>query len=538
MFGIAIWDAKRRRLVLGRDRLGKKPLFYAEIGGRFLFASEIKALLAAAPEAAELDGDAIVPYFRFGFIPEPRTMYRRIRKLPAAHWLVYENGQITIGAYWQLRFHTDDRPRDWVQELDQTLAESVRLRLMSEVPLGVFLSGGLDSSAVAAYAQRVSNQQVKTFTIGFDVPAWDESSDAALVARHCGTDHRVLTLSQSDLTRDLPGTLVQLVRHVDEPFGDSSALPTFMVSKLAREHVTVVLGGDGGDELFAGYSIYRGLRFRETYSMLPKWLGGQALPALAAFGASHVHSHRRYALLRAAKVLADSALPLEEAYASKQALCTNSLLQRLLTPAFASGLSCPQASSLPRDVHAVMASDLPLVSKISYADIRFGLLEDMLVKVDRMTMAHSLELRAPFLDHRLVELAAAMPPSLKLRGQESKAILREVLRRYLPPETLRKRKQGFGVPLGDWIREGLGEMVSDYLEADNGRALQGFVEPAAVRQVLTDHRAGRADYRSQIWLLLNLAVWRDLYLSPSKPASPPPPPAPVPQAVTPALSVR
>ncbi len=513
MFGLAIWDRGERRLLLARDRLGKKPLFYADLGDRLIFGSEIKALLAAAPELAELDPESVVPYFRFGFVPEPKTMFRRIRKLPAAHWLAYTAGTLSTGQYWQLSFQAEERtPRRWVEELDAMLAEAVRIRLMSEVPLGILLSGGLDSSAVVAYAQLASTRPLKTFTIGFDRPDWDESRDAELVARHCGTDHRVLKLAEQDLARDLPGTLTALVLHFDEPFGDSSALPTYAVSKLAREHVTVVLAGDGGDELFAGYSIYRGLKFGEYYRRLPGWLGRRALPALAGAGARRLHSKRRYGALRVAKVLADSALPLKEAYASKQALCTDALLSQLLSPDAATGLSAPAESSLPGDVQAVMDSTLPLVSKVSYADLRFRLLEDMLVKVDRMSMAHSLEVRAPFLDHHLVELATAMPPSLKLRGWKSKAILREVVRPHLPPETMRKPKQGFGVPLADWIRGGLGEMVSDYLESEASRVLSDYVDLETVRAILVDHRAGRVDYRSQIWLLLNFAVWNDLYL--------------------------
>ena len=272
MFGVAVWAQRTQRLLLGRDRLGKKPLFYAQQGARLVFGSEIKAILAAVPELADPDPEAVVPYFRHGFISEPRTMFRGIRKLPAAHWLTYQNGAVTTGRYWHLNFQESDRASrpvgEIVEELDALLAESVGIRLMSEVPLGVFLSGGLDSSAVVAYAHKAGLRPLKTFTIGFDRPEWDESSDAQIVADHFKTDHHVLRLSEADLKAHLPETVVSLVRHFDEPFGDSSSLPTYYVSKLARQHVTVILSGDGGDELFLGYTSHQGVRFASYYQRL------------------------------------------------------------------------------------------------------------------------------------------------------------------------------------------------------------------------------------------------------------------------------
>ena len=315
MFAIALWDQRARRLVLARDRIGKKPLFYAKRANGLLFGSEIKAILAADPRLAEPDIDSLAPYFRIGIVPEPRTMFRGIRKLPPAHWLVYERGEITIAPYWQLEFGDDEAPapstRRVVEELDGLLEEAVRIRLRSEVPLGVFLSGGLDSSAIVAYAHKVGQRPIKTFTIGFDRRQWDESRDAEVVARHFATDHHVLTLREEDLARSLPDTLLTLVRHIDEPFADSSALPTYYVSKLAREHVTVILGGDGGDELFAGYSLYKGIRFAQHYQHVPRWLGRQHLPTLFDRVARCLPPERRYQALRVARVLRDSELPFE-----------------------------------------------------------------------------------------------------------------------------------------------------------------------------------------------------------------------------------
>ena len=307
MFAVALWDRRARRLVLARDRMGKKPLFYAQRGNALLFGSEIKAILAADPTLAEPDVDSLGPYLQYGVVPEPRTMFRHIRKLPAGHWLVHEGGETTVAPYWRLEFVDDEAAapsrKQVIEELDRLLEEAVRIRLMSEVPLGIFLSGGLDSTTIVAYAHKAGLRPIKTFTIGFDRRQWDESADAEVVARHFGTDHHVLTLREQDLADRLPDTVLTLVRHFDEPFGDSSALPTYYVSKLAREHVTVILSGDGGDELFAGYTAYKGLRFAHHYQRVPQLAGAPAFSryrrarrAMAAAGeALRRASHRESA---------------------------------------------------------------------------------------------------------------------------------------------------------------------------------------------------------------------------------------------------
>jgi asparagine synthase (glutamine-hydrolysing) len=516
MFGIALWDRRTNRLVLARDRIGKKPLFYARRGTTLLFGSEIKAILAADPTLAEPDIDSLGPYFRYGIVPEPQTMFREIRKLPAAHWLVYERGQITIAPYWRLNFGDDESPppptERVVEELDALLEEAVRIRLMSDVPLGIFLSGGLDSSTIVAYAHKAGLRPIKTFTIGFDRRRWDESPDAELVARHFGTDHHVLTLREEDLARSLPDTVLTLVRHFDEPFADSSALPTYYVSKLAREHVTVILGGDGGDELFAGYSQYKGIRFAQQYQRVPRWLGRQHLPALFERGARWLPPGRRYQALRVATVLRDSELPFETRYFVKGSPCRPDLVRQLFTGDAAIRVLGPETPRLADDIRAVLRSGLPELSKASYLNLRLSLVEDMLVKVDRMSMAHALEVRSPLLDHRLVDFVVRLPPSMKLRGWQTKAILRDTIRRYLPRATLRKRKQGFAVPLREWLRNGLHEMVGDFLEAGDSRLPPDVFNRATVGRLLSEHRRGEADHSSVIWLLLNYAAWRDLYI--------------------------
>ncbi len=510
MFAIALWDAGAQRLVLARDRLGKKPLFYAHHAGRLLFGSEIKAILAAAPELADPDPHMLVPYLRNGFVCEPHTMFRGIRKLPAAHRLVYEHGAVRIAPYWHVEFGDDGAaPRSaqqWSDELDAALEEAVRIRLMSEVPLGVFLSGGLDSSTIVAYAHKAGLRPIKTFTIGFDRPAWDESADAERVARHFGTEHHVLMLHEADLTRTLPETVRALVHHFDEPFGDSSALPMYHVSSLARQHVTVMLSGDGGDELLAGYPLNHSLAFGERFGCVPAWRGAAAV---AESMARLLPRRARYQAQRAGRLLRDAALPLEQGYFSKLALCTDARLRALVAPDLYRDIDQPPAAMCPPDIASALRSDWPLVNRISYAGLRFRLLEDMLVKVDRMSMAHALEVRSPFLDHRLVELLARMPAHLKLRGWEKKAILRDTVRRSLPPRTLRKHKQGFSVPLREWLRGPLNEMVGDYLDSQSTSqsTSAALLNRTTVARWLAEHRRGEVDHSTAIWLLLNYATW-------------------------------
>ena len=514
MFGIAVWDQRNRRLMLARDRLGKKPLFYAHQGNQLLFGSEIKSLLTAVPALAEPDPESLLPYFQYGFVPEPKTMFRDIRKLPAAHWLIYEQGSVTIAPYWRIDFspdhHTPYRSHaDWVAELDALLEESVRIRLMSEVPLGVFLSGGLDSSAIVAYAHKAGLHPLKTFTIGFDRPEWNEAADAQIVADHFQTEHHTLILREEDLSSNLPETILTLVRHFDEPFGDSSALPTYHVSRLARQHVTVVLSGDGGDELFAGYTRYQGIRFAEYYQQLPYALQ-RIISAAAQVGSTWLPVGQRYATQRATRILNDSMLPFSEMYFSKTALCSRSMLKQIL-PGIAVDGRIPLSMCMP-DMTEVMRSSLPSLSKASYTDMRFRLLEDMLVKVDRMSMANSLEVRSPLLDHRLVELVTRMPAELKLRGWQTKAVLRDAIRPYLPTTTLRKRKQGFSIPLRSWLRNDLYAMVQDYLGSARGVLKSDFFDHTFIDSLLLQHRKGESDHSAIIWLLLNYAAWYDLYI--------------------------
>ncbi|MCA9217456.1 MAG: hypothetical protein KDB27_30520, partial [Planctomycetales bacterium] len=343
----------------------------------------------------------------------------------------------------------------------------------------------------------------------------DESDDAKRVADHFGTEHHVLELTEQELRSTLPETLEKIVHHCGEPFGDDSALPTYHVSRLAREHVTVILSGDGGDELFGGYSSYQGARFAQAYrKRVPHFLGHHVLPALAGTAAKFLPGSLRYQALRVSKILRDSSLPFNQAYRDKTSIWNLVDLHELLTPDVLSESSYLGDQYLPDNLWSTLQqTDRDVVSRLTDIDVRSYMLDDILVKVDRMSMAHSLEVRSPLLDHKMVEFAASMPSQFKIQGKRGKAILRDVLAKHVPPKTSKKKKQGFSVPVRDWFRRGLAEMTRDYLEYGGGRLPSSIFEPNKVSQILAEHRVGKADHGRKIWLLMVFAVWHEQYQS-------------------------
>lgn len=514
MFGAAIWDSTRNRLVLMRDRLGQKPLYYAHVGTSLYFASEIKSLLVADKSLAEPDPARYAEYLQFGFIHEPNSFYRKIKKLPAGHQAIFENNELKIRPYWSLEFtpHDSLNADQWLEQLDDVLLQAVRKRLVSEVPLGVFLSGGIDSSAMVAYAHKAGLSPIKTFTIAFDRPEWDESEDATRVANHFNTVHHVLRLEESTIRDSLPETLAKLIYHFDEPFADDSALPTWHVSQLAREHVTVILSGDGGDELFAGYSSYRGAIFAEQYRRFaPGLLGRRFLPWTAKMLAMPLPASARYRMLRVAKVLGDSGLPVEAGLRNKISIWNRAFISRLLRPELLRNSEYLSEQFLPDHLWATLRTDRDIASRLTEIDIHSYMRDDILMKVDRMSMATALEVRSPFMDHRLVELAARIPSRFKLNRKNGKIILKRLLARQLPPANLKKRKQGFAVPLRDWFRGGLRDLVGDYLLGTNSGLDQDVFDLNFVREIVHQHQRGDADHGRKIWSLLSFAAWRKDY---------------------------
>jgi asparagine synthase (glutamine-hydrolysing) len=514
MFGLAVLDSKRKRVLIARDRIGKKPVFYAHQNGKLLFGSEMKSLLAADPSLDQAGYSVLGQYLHSGFVGEPNTFYHSIKRLPSAHYAVYENGSFEIKPYWDFTFAADETltEQDWIEQLDATLLNCVKARLESEVPLGVFLSGGLDSSAIVAYAHAAGLRPLKTFTIGFDRKEWDESDDALRIAKHFGTEHHALRLSENDILGSFEDTLSTLIHHFDEPFGDDSAMPTYHVSRLAKEHVSVILSGDGGDELFAGYSCYQGARFAEVYRRIaPSFVGRHLLPAIPKMASYALRGQLKYQALRAAKVFAESALPFRASYRDKTAIWRPGQIQQLLQPAAYENCDYLGEQYLPdhfwnlldRNKHG----DRDVTSRLSEWDIRSYMKDDILVKVDRMSMAHSLEVRSPMLDHSMVELSARMPTSMKIRGSKGKYALRKVLESKLPPKSMAKRKQGFGMPLREWFCGSLSDMVQDYLVSSDSGLPEEIFNREAVTKVVQQHRSGSADHSRKIWLLLCFAAW-------------------------------
>ena len=514
MFGVAVLDLRRRRLIIGRDRMGQKPVFYAQRNNSLLFGSEMKSLLAADPSLNEADYQRLGQYLQFGFVTEPDTFYPSIKRLPAAHYAVYENGKLDIQPYWDFEFQADESlsEQDWIDELDATLLDCVKARLESEVPLGVFLSGGLDSSAMVAYAHAAGLKPLKTFTIGFDRKEWDESDDALRIAKHFDTQHHALRLGEGDILGSFEETLSALVHHFDEPFGDDSAMPTWHVSRLAKEHVSVILSGDAGDELFAGYSSYQGARFGETYRRFaPSVLGSHLLPTLPKMASYVLRGQLRYQALRAAKVLAESALPFRASIRDKVCIWRPGQLKELLQPAAFQKCDYLGPQFLPDRLWDLLDptqhGDRDVTLRLTEQDIRCYMKDDILVKVDRMSMAHSLEVRSPMLDHSMVELAARMPTSMKLRGSKGKYVLRKVLESKLPPKAMAKRKQGFGMPLREWFCGPLANMVQEYLVSSDSGLPEEVFQRSTVSKFIKQHRDGAADHSRKLWLLLCYAAW-------------------------------
>jgi asparagine synthase (glutamine-hydrolysing) len=497
MFAFALWDAKREALFLARDRLGEKPLYYSLLGdGRLLFASELKSLLLNPDLDRRLDPQAIEEFFAYGYIPEPRSIYLGVRKLAPAHSLMVRRGGATPEprAYWDLRFvdGASARREEVEEELIARLRESVRMRMIADVPLGAFLSGGVDSSGVVAMMAGLKAAPVSTFSIAFGARGWDESAHAAEIAERYRTEHHVRDVDPNSF--DL---LDRLATIYDEPFGDSSAMPTFRVCAMARENVTVALSGDGGDEVFAGYRRYRWHCFEERVRrVLP---AGMRRPLFGTLGALYPKLDWAPRPLRAKATLQELARETVEAYFSSVSICGSELRRRLFSPAFRRELQGYDAAEVLRSHMSRCDSDDPL-SQVQYADFKTYLPGDILTKVDRASMTSSLEVRVPLLDHTLVEWAARLPSDLKLRGREGKYVFKGALEPYVPNAILYRPKQGFAVPLAAWFRGPLRRRLRDAL---CGRVLRqsGLFEMSAIATLLDQHQSGERDHSAALWTL-------------------------------------
>lgn len=497
MFAIAIWDRRDHTLLLARDRFGEKPLYYTHDAERILFGSELKSLLQAPDCPRQIDPEALRAYFAYGYVPCPLSIFRGIRKLPPAHVLHYRDGQATLRRYWQPQL--GPKPVMGEAQAEEVLAErlqhAVSSRLVADVPFGAFLSGGLDSSTVVALMARQLSQPVKTFTIGFKEAAYSELDDARRVARHLGTEHHELTVEP-----DAVALLQQLVWHFDEPFADSSAVPTFLVSQLAQRHVKMVLTGDGGDELFGGYDRY--LRLLALERMGP--LRPLAAATLRGVGAL-LPNPRGGRLQRVGERLR---LPFAQRYLSGVALTRPDQARALCTMAGGSGhYHLPLLDAAGSDLGAGAS----VLDRAVAIDLQSYLPDDILVKLDRMAMATSLEGRAPFLEPNLAQFALQLPESLRVRNGRGKYLLRKVAARWLPAEVLNKPKQGFAIPIAEWFRGPLRALAQDTFA---GRAFRerGLVDVGAANALLREHVGGVADRSEALWQVLCLELWAQRFL--------------------------
>jgi asparagine synthase (glutamine-hydrolysing) len=494
MFAFAVWDDRKRKLFLARDRFGKKPLHYLHDSEKLVFGSEIKSILQHPDVRPEVHRPAIVNYLAYGYTPDPDTMFKGIAKLPPGHTLSWQDGAATVRQYWDLNFQPDQPARKdafYLDEVDRLLHEAVKIRLVSDVPLGAFLSGGIDSSLVVAMMARQMGEPVKTFSIGFDDDRYNELPYARMVAKRYGTDHH-----EEIVKPDAEEVLSDLIRVFDEPFADSSAIPTYYVSRLARRHVTVALSGDGGDEIFAGYgryldSIFSGYTDRIPHALRQIFMG--SVSRMLPEGLKGVKTLRYLAADKDARYLLKMTKNLSARY---QQVFSQGLMEE-------AGGGDP-SPALGRYFQRVREQDP--VTRRQYADIKQYLPGDILTKVDRTSMLVSLETRAPLLDHKVAEFAATIPTELKVRGRSRKNVLKTLALKYLPGEVIDRPKMGFEVPIAQWINCEWRDMSQELVLGD--RALnRGNFNPRYLQWIMDEHRRGRRNQGSAIWALMVLEMW-------------------------------
>ncbi len=501
MFAFAIWDEIDKSLFIARDRVGKKPLLYShQPNGDLIFGSEFRALLEHPDISREVDYSAIDSYLSYLCVPAPQTAFKQIRKLEPAHWLLWKDGRIETRRYWQPDFSRKIKitEEEAIEETTRILRESTRLRMISEVPLGAFLSGGVDSSAVVALMAQESSQPVKTFSIGFEEQDFSELKYAKKVAEHIGAEYHEFIVKPDALE-----VLPLLVEHYGEPFADSSAIPTYYVAKETRKYVTVALNGDGGDESFAGYERHAAMMIAEVYHRFPKSLRKALIEKpINLIPTSEVKKSR----FRDAKRFLQAAnLPRTERYFRWMSTFNREAKKELYTPEFTERISAQNPSGLLEKWFAT-ANGSGILDATLLTDIQTYLPNDLLVKVDIASMANSLEARSPFLDHNVIEFAASLPENLKMQRFQTKSLLKKVAARLVPPEVVYRRKMGFGVPIGKWFRNEMKDFVSEVLLSK--KSLQrGIVKPEIFKKYVDEHLKAERDHTFQIWTLLMLELW-------------------------------
>ncbi|MFH0895980.1 MAG: asparagine synthase (glutamine-hydrolyzing) [Bacteroidota bacterium] len=509
MFAFAIWDSQKETLFLARDRLGIKPLFFAQYKGKFAFSSEMKSILVDPHFDRTMDEEALSSFFTFAYIPAPLTIYKHIRKLLPGHCLTYKNGQVTIKQYWDVFFQPDrqKKEKDIIAEFMELLRESVRIRLMSEVPLGAFLSGGIDSSTVVALMSQASRDPVKTFSIGFggDTGGFDdERKYARQVAQRYGTNH-----TEHEVMPDVENILEKLVTSFDEPFADDSTIPTYFVCKIARENVTVALSGLGGDEMFCGYERYLGFQVSQNYNKIPEIIREKIIRRLIE--SMPESSSGNYTVNHMKRFVRSSSSNHAKKYFGFVSKINNKYKNSFFSEKgnhYAEAFDSVEKRFT--DIFNSANADDPL-NKVFYCDIKTYLPEDILACTDRLSMHHSLEVRVPFLDHVLVEYCATIPPEMKIKWFKKKYLLKKAVSDFLPKSVINHQKQGFVGPMTRWLQTNLKELTLNRL-SKNSLKKHDFFNDKTIEKILSEHYSGREINDTLIWSLLIFQTWFDLYM--------------------------
>lgn len=507
MFAFALWDARRRRLFIARDRFGEKPLYWGVFDRKLLFASEPKVLLAHPSVRPALNLNALRQYLAFDYVPAPLSIYEGIQKLPAAHTLTLEDGRVEVKSYWRLSYKKREpvpSVEEAAEELRELLADSVRMRLVSDVPLGVLLSGGVDSSTIAALAVRASSEAVKTFSISFAESSFDESAYARAVAKFLGTDHHEERLS-ANLAANLVG---EIGSWMDEPFSDPSLVPTYLLARFTRKHVTVALGGDGGDELFAGYPMYYGHRIAQFYSRVPAFVRRTLVePIVRRLPVSTKNLSFDFKAKRFIAGMPHDAVARHHIWFGSFAPEEQDALLTAEAKRASDGDVYREARRLLEEACDAEST----LERMQSLDTQLYLAEDILTKVDRASMAVSLEVRAPFLDPRVAEFTASLPADYKLRGRKTKFILKRAAEPLLPAFVMRRGKKGFGVPVADWLKNNLRPLARDLLSPERIRR-HGLFNADYILRLQEEHERGAANHRKLLWTLLMFELWQESFV--------------------------
>jgi asparagine synthase (glutamine-hydrolysing) len=507
MFGFAIWDGPRKRLLLARDRAGKKPLYYTHLAGGLVFASEIKSLLGHPSVKRQADVQALADFLSVRYVPGPATLFANIHKVLPGHWLLYENDTIREECYWDYTFGKTERLpiEEYIQGIRQHVSRAVEERLMADVPLGAMLSGGVDSSIITGTMSQLMNEPVKTFSVGFDVPEYSELPYARLVAEHFGTEHRELIVKCSDLTQHWP----LLTWHRDEPVSEPSDLGVYLISKLARQYVKVVLSGEGGDELFAGYPKYVVDWLASYYHLLPTPLREQVISPLL--------DRLPYGMRKLKMAARTLSQPAPQRWLSWFGVFNGQLKNKVLSESTKTSIDSDSSRIFRRWLEGNPQRDD--LSSMLYLDTKIWLPDNLLMKGDKMTMAASLETRIPLLDYKLVEYAASIPSNVKIKPFKAKYLLKRAFADFLPEPILTRKKMGFNVPTGIWFREGQRRLISQLLLSEQARS-RGFFDDAFVASLLRDHLEGRTNYQAQLFILASLELWFRIFIDSPRLESP------------------